>query len=191
MLESLVTNYGYPMVVVGTFFEGETILILGGLVAHLGYLTLGWVILSGLCGSLLGNQVWFFIGRRYGSRLLARYPAWRTRVELVLRRLERRRNVVILGFPFVYGFRVVTPVAIGMSTVPYWRFLLLNVVSVSVWAACIACAGYYFGRAVEAVLGDVRRYEVALISSVVAAAVLLWLVRLYRRRQARRGAGTV
>ena len=57
--------------------------------------------------------------------------------------------------------------------------------------AALAAAGYYFGRAVEAVLGDVRRYEVALISSVVAAAVLLWLVRLYRRRQARRGAGTV
>ena len=36
MLESLLTTYGYPILVIGTFLEGETVLVLGGLAAHLG-----------------------------------------------------------------------------------------------------------------------------------------------------------
>lgn len=183
MLESLVTDYGYPVLVLGTFLEGETILILGGLVAHLGYLSLGWVILSGFCGSLLGCQVWFFIGRYQGKALLTRHPRWQQRVDVVLRRLERRQNLVIAGFPFLYGFRIVTPVAIGMSDVSYPRFLLLNVVGVSAWAICIGCAGYFFGQGLEAVLGDVKRYELRAVGGVLALAAIVWVIHFYRRRR--------
>lgn len=183
MLESLVTDYGYPVLVLGTFLEGETILILGGLVAHLGYLSLGWVILSGFCGSLLGCQVWFFIGRHHGKALLARHPVWQQRVNVVLHRLERRQNIVIAGFPFLYGFRTVTPVAIGMSAVSYWRFLILNIAGEAVWATCIGCAGYFFGRGLEAILGDVKRYELGVVSGVVAVAVIVWGIHFYRRRR--------
>jgi len=33
-LESIIEAYGYAAILVGTFLEGETILILGGFVAH-------------------------------------------------------------------------------------------------------------------------------------------------------------
>jgi len=189
VLESLLTDYGYPALVLGTFFEGETIMLLGGLVAHLGYLSLGWVILAGLCGSLAGNQLWFLLGRRYGKALVARHPAWQNRFGIVLRRLERNSDLVMVAFPFVYGFRIVTPVAIGMSAVPYWRFLALNAIGVTVWATCVGGAGYLFGRAVEAVLGDIKRYELAVLGSVVAISTLVWIVHFYRRRRLRHGAG--
>ncbi|MBK5101143.1 MAG: hypothetical protein JJE15_09160 [Desulfobacteraceae bacterium] len=42
-LESLIDTYGYLAILVGTFFEGETILILGGLAAYREYLGLPWV----------------------------------------------------------------------------------------------------------------------------------------------------
>lgn len=44
MLESLLTSYGHPILVIGTFFEDETVVILAGVTAHLGYLSLDWVI---------------------------------------------------------------------------------------------------------------------------------------------------
>lgn len=182
MLESLLTDYGYPALVLGTFFEGETIMLLGGLVAHLGYLSLGWVILAGLCGSLAGNQLWFLLGRRYGKGLVARHPAWRNRFGVVLRRLERNSDLVMVAFPFVYGFRIVTPVAIGMSAVPYWRFLALNTIGVTAWATVIGGAGFLFGQAVEAVLGDIKRYELALIAAVAAVGTIVWLLHFRRRR---------
>jgi len=47
-LDSLVRTYGYPGLFLGTFFEGETVLIFGGLTAKLGYLKLPWVMFFAL-----------------------------------------------------------------------------------------------------------------------------------------------
>ena len=45
-LEGFVENYGYWAILAGTVLEGETVLILGGLAAHQGYLELAWVLLD-------------------------------------------------------------------------------------------------------------------------------------------------
>ena len=48
----LIQSYGYWAILAGTFLEGETILVLAGFAAHLGYLQLPWVILAAFAGSL-------------------------------------------------------------------------------------------------------------------------------------------
>jgi membrane protein DedA with SNARE-associated domain len=183
MLETWLAQYGYPMLAAGTFLEGETVMVLGGLAAHMGYLSLDLVILSGFIGSLAGDQLYFLLGRRYGRTLLARYPQWRPRAEQVLSRLERHQNLVVLGFRFMYGLRSISPFAIGLSRISYLRYSALNVIGSAVWAAAVGLAGYYFGRAVETLLGDIRAYELELMAAVIAAAGVMWLVRFARRRQ--------
>jgi membrane protein DedA with SNARE-associated domain len=58
-LQSIIENYGYAAILIGTFLEGETILVLAGLAAHQGYLALTWVILAAFLGSLSGDQLFF------------------------------------------------------------------------------------------------------------------------------------
>jgi len=183
MLESLLSHYGYPILFIGTFLEGETVMVLGGLAAHLGYLSLDRVIACGFCGTLLGDQLGFFLGRRHGKTLLARYPSWQARTQGVFDKLDQHQNLLILGFRFVYGLRTVTPFAIGMSGVSYLRFILLNLTGAGIWAISIGLAGYYFGQAVEALLGDIKRYELILMTSIIGIAILIWLVHIYRRRR--------
>ena len=55
-LQNIIETYGYAVILIATFLEGETILILGGFVAHRGYLMLPWVILAAFIGSLCGDQ---------------------------------------------------------------------------------------------------------------------------------------
>jgi membrane protein DedA with SNARE-associated domain len=183
MLESLLANYGYPILIIGTFLEGETVMVLGGLAAHLGYLSLDWVIICGFSGTLLGDQLYFGLGRRHGRGLLARRPGWRPRIERVFAILERHQNLLIVGFRFLYGLRNITPFAIGMSKVRYLRFSLLNFLGAGIWATSIALAGFYFGHAVEAVLGDIKHYEVELMLTITGIATLVWLLYFYRRRR--------
>jgi membrane protein DedA with SNARE-associated domain len=54
-LELLVKTFGYWALFVGTFLEGETILIICGFFAHRGYLELAWVIVVAFMGSLAGD----------------------------------------------------------------------------------------------------------------------------------------
>lgn len=183
ILETLIRTYGYWAVLVGTFLEGETILVLGGLSAHLGYLKLSWVIAAAFCGTLAGDQLYFFLGRRHGRSWLERRPSWRARVAKVTALLERHQTWLTLGFRFLYGLRTVTPFAIGLSGVSAVRFALLNAIGALAWATAIAVLGYAFGRAVEAVIGEVKRYEVEIMGLVIMGGAAAWLLAWRRQRR--------
>jgi membrane protein DedA with SNARE-associated domain len=183
MLESLLTDYGYPILVIGTFLEGETVMLLGGVFAHLGYLSLEGVIACGFCGTLLGDQLFFFLGRRHGKGILARHPTWQPGADRVFRKLEQHQNLLILGFRFLYGLRTVTPLAIGMSGVSYLRFTLLNMSGAALWAIGTGLAGYFFGQAIGALVGDIKHYELELTTAIAGIGVFIWMIHLFRRRR--------
>jgi len=119
--DSVMDHYGYPAILIGTFLEGETILVLGAFAAHSGYMHMPWVIAAASAGSLLGDQLFFFLGRRHSEAFLKNYPLWRSHVDRVQGLLDRFRTPLILGFRFLYGLRTVTPFVIGMSSVHFFR----------------------------------------------------------------------
>ena len=182
MLESLLIQYGYPALIIGTFLEGETILILGGVAAKLGYLSLEGVIACGFTGTLLGDQLYFLLGRRQGQAFLNRRPVRKMQAQRVFEILERHQDLFIIGFRFVYGLRTVTPFAIGATDISYLRFTLLNIFGAGIWAIAIGLIGYFFGHAVDALLGDIRHYEIELLAGIILVSMLVWLISHRRRR---------
>lgn len=181
-LAQLISSYGYAAILVGTFLEGETILVLGGFAAHQGYLRLAGVILAAFIGSLTGDQLFFIIGRRYGHRFLARRPQWRQRTARVHALLERNQSWLIVSFRFFYGLRTITPFALGTSKVPGYRFLMLNTFGALLWAVSFGTAGYLFGAAVKRLVTRTEHYEVMIMGGIAAAGFLLWLGRRLRGR---------
>ena len=134
MLQAFLQDYGYLALFIGTFFEGETILVLAGFLASRGYLDINLVMLTAASGGYCGDQLWYFLGRRKGRQVLARKPHWEALGDKALNHLRRYPDIWVLGFRFVYGLRTVMPVAIGISGYPPLRFLLLNAISAAIWA---------------------------------------------------------
>lgn len=185
-LSSLIQQYGYFAVLVGSFLEGETILVLGGLAAHLGYLELPWVIACAFAGSSIGDQIYFLLGRYRGQALLDAHPRWQRKVDRAFDLVHRHQNLIILSCRFLYGMRIVTPFVLGMSRVGIPRFVSLNLLAAAIWATAIATLGYLFGHAMEAILGEIKRYEAAVMLSVVVVGLALWVISIHRsRRRAR------
>jgi membrane protein DedA with SNARE-associated domain len=182
-LTELIKNYGYLAILIGTFFEGETILILGGFAAHMGFLELPWVIASALVGSFSGDQLFYYIGRHYGPKVIAKRLSWQEGAEKVYKHLHRHKNLLILSFRFFYGLRNVTPFAVGAAHIPRLRFFLLNLTGAIVWAFSFAYAGYLFGEAFRLFLNDFKRYELYVLFSLVVAGILIWLITLMRHRR--------
>lgn len=181
-MKEFILLYGYPIVALGSFFEGETVVVLGGIVAKLGYLDIWDVVLAAFVGSFIGDQLYFYIGRRWGKALLLRRPSWRMRAEKVDRLIVRYDVLFILGFRFVYGLRTVSPFAIGMSGVPALKFLVFNFVAAAIWAVAIAWLGFAFGHSLELMLDKLVRYERFIIGGVIAAGLAFWIARIVMTR---------
>jgi len=185
-LEQLVNDWGYLALFVGTFLEGETIMVLSGLAARRGFLDLPWVMLVGGLGSLLGDQFFFFLGRRHRDRQMVRFPTLRDKMIRAARLLDRHRVPVMLGFRFLYGLRAVLPFVIGTGPVRAPVFLALNLLGAAIWAIVVAWGGYALGAALEAFLGKLKHYELAAFGGLAGLGLVVWLVSYWRARRRRR-----
>jgi len=182
-LEEFVQQYGYLAILIGTFFEGETIVIVAGVAAHLGLLELPWVIVSAIVGSFSGDQLYYYIGRHWGPKIIAKRLSWQEAAQKVYRLLHRHQYFLILTFRFYYGLRNVTPFAVGSAHVPRLRFFTLNLVGAIVWAITFAYAGYFFGQAVKLFIDDYHRYAMYVIGGALLIGAVVWAVMTIRHRR--------
>ena len=81
--------------------------------------------------------------------------------------------------------RAVIPFAIGISTVPVLRFVLLSTVGAGVWSVVVGGGGYLFGHALEQLIGDIRRYEIGVFLIVAVVGALIWAWHLGHRNKSR------
>lgn len=135
----------YLITFVWTFFEGETFVIFAGVAAQLGILRLDYLIACAWVGSFLGDNLYFWLGRRYGDRLVARFPRIKPGTDLAILWLKKYNTGFILSFRFIYLVRNFSSFACGMSGIYWPRFMLLNFIAAGVWATTFAGAGYLFG----------------------------------------------
>jgi membrane protein DedA with SNARE-associated domain len=177
----------YGIVFVWTFLEGETVVIFAGFAAAQGLVGPLPLLIAAWLGSFAGDQFYFWIARHFGVRLLERFPRWRHGVDGALSWLERYDAWFILSFRFIYGVRNFSSFALGLSAVPWDRFLRLNFAAAGLWAASFIAIGYFLGHAFRAMLGDLARsFSLVMLAVFVAIGVGMWLLhRLQRRRQLR------
>ena len=109
----LIEQYGYAAVALGSFLEGETVLVLAAVSAHLGYLDLPTVLALAAVFAFLGDSVYFFAGRRFGPRLMQRFPALGRAVPRVDRFVGRWHALAVIVLRFTYGLRIAGPIVLG------------------------------------------------------------------------------
>jgi len=183
----LIERYGYLATLAGTLVEGESLLILSGLAAHRGYLSLPLVVLVGALGGAIGDVLFFLVGRHYGKDLLARFPRFAPAAGRVHAMIERHPASTILAVRFMYGLRTAGPAIIGSTRVPFAKFAAINAIGAALWSACWAGAGYVLGKAAERVLGDLAKVERELFGAAIVA-IVLGIVAYHVWRARRNGA---
>lgn len=172
-LPQLIQSYGYLAVFIGTFLEGDIVLVLGGFLAHQRYLHLPLVILTGFSGAIFCDQFFFWLGRIKGKQLLAKMPRWQSKVELINKQLDKHGNWVAVVFRFLFGFRAVTPFVLGNCRIKSSTFVMLNICSALVWATTVSVCGFLFGQVFGLFLQHMRRYELRIILSIIIIGIIV------------------
>ena len=186
-VEALLERFGYLAVFVGTFLEGEAILVMAGFFAKRGYLNIVTVTVVAFFGAYLGHIFWFWLGRVHGVKLLDRFPKMKLHFGKGIRMFERYGAAAIIITQWLYGIRITCAVIIGISKIPLLKFLVYEAISCLIWAIVIAYAGYYFGAAVERVLGKAAHVEKYALAVIIAVAIGMWLYHQWKERREQRG----
>lgn len=145
--EEMLRRYGYWVILIWTLFEGETIVIIAGVLSQSHSLNPWIIVLCAFCGSFTIDQVTFSIGRYKGEALLRQFPALEHSVEKVSGLLKKYDTILILCFRFIYGVRNVTPILLGVSGVSHKKFFILNMIGALAWALSFTFGGVVLGKA--------------------------------------------
>jgi len=169
-----------------TFIEGETFVLFAGFAAAQGLLSAPLLLLAAWLGSFAGDQCYFWVGRRFGLRLLKRRPLWSARVDSALGWVKRYDKWFILSFRFIYGVRNFSSFALGISGIDWRRFLLFNLTAAFLWAASFIGAGYFCGRAAERMLGELaEKLSIILLGIFLVTVVAVFVTQRVRSRMRR------
>jgi membrane protein DedA with SNARE-associated domain len=152
----LFQQYGYFIIFSGTFFEGETTLVLGGLLSFQGHLNFWLVVLTATLASYLGHVVFYFLGRTSSSRLLLRFPKLSHKIgqaEYIIRRYE---TLSLFMTQYIFGIRLASALAFGILDMRIGKFLSLQLLSCTVWAVIFAALGYWVGESCEDLVKNIE-----------------------------------
>lgn len=174
MLKEYLELHGYWVLFIGTFLEGEAILLLAGFLAFQGYLNIAGVIATSWAGSFLGDQCYFYLGRYKGRALLKRFHSIAKKFREALKMIEKYGNYVAFVSRFTYGFRIVLPIILGITNLAPRTFLWINLVSALTWAVAFSLGGYLFGKSASLVLDNVSNYEHYLVLVLFAFIFMAW-----------------
>ncbi len=179
-VEELLRRYGYYAILLMTFLEGETIVIIAGIFAAKGMMNPYLIALVAFAGSFTSDQIMFSLGRYKGGAIIKRFPKLGKNVDRSARLLKKYDTFLILGFRFVYGVRNVTPILLGISGVSHWKFFYLNFIGAALWAVSFTAGGYFFGKVFKRMVGQAGHVFVYVIGAAVIGLILWWL--FYRKK---------
>jgi membrane-associated protein len=183
--------FGETAVFIGFVLPGEIAVVLGGVLASRGHLSLPLLIVIVIVAAITGPIVGYEVGRRMGDRLFAARGLRRVQpgVEKARRILRERGGTAVLAGRFVAVVRALMPAAAGAAGVRYRTFSIHNVIGGVIWGAGYSLLGYLAGSAYSVVAGRVGTGLAVIIAAIVLAAIAVWLVRRHRAGSGRAGSG--
>jgi membrane protein DedA with SNARE-associated domain len=191
-LEHFVRDYGVIAVTVilaleamGAPLPGESLLVFSSVLAGRGDLSLPALLICAWAGSVLGDNIGYWIGRKLGRAVILRYGS---RIGLTAARFNAieavfaRYGAVTVAFArFVNILRQLNGVVAGSLGMEWRRFLLFNALGAALWVALWVLGAFFLSEHM-AVITQLARHVGIVGALTAAAALLVGLLILWRRR---------
>jgi membrane protein DedA with SNARE-associated domain len=184
-------EYRYLVIFLGTFIEGEVVLIAGGFLVYEGYLDFTVLLLIATLAAIIGDNFFYWLGR--SQRVGAKHP-WAARFLNFIgeNRLFKGEEFVrrhggksVFFVRFFYGLRFAGAMTAGYLGMGFGRFFLSNLIGSFAWAFIIGSLGYLFGHSIEVVAKGVKLAEIGFLL-VVAGLLTIYLLNSRRKRKTRK-----
>jgi membrane protein DedA with SNARE-associated domain len=142
----MLMDWGYLAIMLAVALEGELVLIIAGVAVAAGLFSYPLAILAALVAAIIHDNTIFSISRYAGIRIINKKTSWRTKIDILLQRLEKYDIWAILSIRFLYGIKRPSIFVVGISKVNRLKFFILDAISCVAWTTLYISLGYFFGH---------------------------------------------
>jgi membrane protein DedA with SNARE-associated domain len=143
----------------------DAALLAGGFLVHRGIIKYPITLVVALVGVVAGDNSLFFLGRRFGTGLVAYVGIGRPRsqrqIEWLKEFMRRHGHRAIFYARFVAGLRALVYLTAGSLGVSPLRFFLYDLAGALISVPVVVTLGYFFGNELEAALRYIGGVEKA------------------------------
>jgi membrane protein DedA with SNARE-associated domain len=183
-------HYGYGAIFLIVMMEsagipapGETILVTAAVYAGTRHgLDIRFVIAAAAAGAIVGDNIGFWVGRRFGEPLLEK---WGHLIGLDARKrklgrflFERYGGPIVFFGRFVALLRAFAALLAGANGLGPWRFFIFNAAGGIAWATIFGTGGYLLGEGISRIAGPVGW---ALLALAIVIGFVFW--RYYKKHE--------
>lgn len=169
-LKELILNYkeyAYVILFFWCVLEGELALVLGGILAHEGHINLPFAIFVAGLGAFCGDQIYFYIGRYNKKFITKKLQKQKRKFALAHLMLKKYGWPIIFFQRYMYGFRTIIPMSIGITRYDSKKFAIINLLSGWCWAAITILLAWYFGQKIWDLIALVDKHWYLAIPIIV------------------------
>lgn len=169
-----VETWGYFILFCWSILEGELGLIFAGLAAHDGKMDVVLAVFIAGLGGFVGDQIYFYIGRYNKHYIQKKLRSQRRKFAVAHLLLQRFGWPIIFIQRYMYGFRTVIPMSIGITRYSAKKFAIINLFSAWVWAAITILLAWYFGHLIQTFFAWAKEYWYFAVIIIVIFLALLF-----------------
>ncbi len=166
---AFIKEYGVIAVFVGTFLEGESILMISGALVSQSFLDPLYVWVAASLGAWSGHIVWFAIGKFFGKtsvdKIANRYNL-SDKVNYIYGLISANKIKTVVLLQYLYGVRMIGALTFGISDIKLRWFSIAEIINCSIWALVIGSIGFILGKTVS-VFSHSSVYTIWIIASIV------------------------
>jgi len=170
----LISHFSYSILFIWSIFEGEIGLALAGFLSKNGHFIFENIIFIAITGALIGDISLFLFGKIFSQKA----QKWLTRYSIKITSIEKWFNknapLLIIFERFIYGTHIPSLLLISLSGYSFFKFLIADIIGVTLWALTFTTLGYYFGHNVIDMILLAQRH-ISLVLLLLFAILLIIL----------------
>ncbi len=183
----LVLQYKYAIMLPLAIIEGPILSVIGGFLMHQGYLDFWPMYLTLMLGDLIGDTVWYAIGRHAARPFINRYGHkfgfTDERIAVVdgIFKRHKRKTLLISKLTTGFGLAPIVLMTAGSLGIGFGEYILLNTIGQFAWSGFLIVMGVYFGKFYVAI--DAQFRTMYMIAVVVLLVLGMYFLQRYLRKK--------
>lgn len=169
---------------IGFFLPGDSLLFLAGFAASQGYMNVWVLVIGSFIAAVLGDNVGYGTGSRFGRRLFRKEESWFFHKENLVKAqqfYEKHGRKTIILARFLPIVRTFAPIVAGIGSMNYRVFFTYNLIGGAIWTVGLIFLGFELGKSIPAPL--MEKYLIFIVLLIVLVSILPSLYHLYQERK--------